>query len=62
MSAYTYTGEDDRYYPALGLEAKPGVSADFDEPPTDGRWQLGSAPSVEPVPEPSAEPVAHPLP
>lgn len=60
MPVYTYTGDDTRYYPTLGIEAEPGVSADFDKPPTDGRWQLGSAsPSV---PAPSAEPVDEPLP
>lgn len=61
MADYTYTGEDARYYPTLGLVAAPGMLAELVEPPDDGRWQLGSV-TPPPVPVPSAESVAHPLP
>jgi hypothetical protein len=60
VPAYSYTGDDSRYYPTLGLEAEPGSSADFTDPPEDGRWHLGSAPSVS-APAPVAEPVAEPI-
>ncbi|WP_159030536.1 hypothetical protein [Streptomyces sp. CB01201] len=39
MAAYTYRGTEPRYYPGLGIEAVPGLSADLDEDPGDGRWQ-----------------------
>lgn len=38
MPSFTYTGDDERYYPALGLRATPGSTADLDEMPADGRW------------------------
>lgn len=39
MAAYTYRGDDARYYPSLGIEAVPGLSADLDDDPGDGRWE-----------------------
>lgn len=38
MTKYTYSGDETRYYPALGITATPGLIAEFDEPPADGRW------------------------
>lgn len=40
MAAYRYTETHERYYPALGLTARPGDTHDFDgDPPGDGRWK-----------------------
>ncbi|MFE9372249.1 hypothetical protein ACFYM2_21115 [Streptomyces sp. NPDC006711] len=39
MAAYTYRGTEPRYYPGLGIEAVPGLSAELDEDPGDGRWE-----------------------
>lgn len=40
MSAYKYVETHERYYPRLGLTARPGETHDFDgEPPDDGRWE-----------------------
>jgi hypothetical protein len=39
VAAYTYRGDDARYYPSLGIEAVPGLSADLGENPADGRWE-----------------------
>jgi hypothetical protein len=38
MTSFTYTGDDTRYYPALGLTAEPGITAELTENPGDGRW------------------------
>ena len=37
-SEYRYIGDDERYYPALGLTAKPGDTYTLDKPPDDGRF------------------------
>lgn len=52
MSSFTYSGEDTRYYPSLGLEATPGVVADLADAPEDGRWE----------PTPSATPEVYAVP
>jgi hypothetical protein len=55
MPLCTYAGEDDRYYPSLGVNATPGLVVDLPELPDDGRWSEtpGSAPTVNAfVPEP----------
>ena len=44
MPAFTYTGDDARYYPALGLEAVPGLVVELDEAPDDGRWEPANPP------------------
>lgn len=54
MPAFTYTGDDARYYPTLGLEATPGLVAELDAMPTDGRWVLAAVPA----PAPDVAPVA----
>lgn len=46
MPAYTYTGDEDRYYPTLGLTPVPGESYDLDRNPGDGRFD---PPDPEPV-------------
>jgi hypothetical protein len=38
MKSFTYTGDDTRYYPTLGLTASPGITAELPENPGDGRW------------------------
>jgi hypothetical protein len=38
MPRFTYTGDTYRYYPANGVEARPGVTAEFAELPEDGLW------------------------
>lgn len=52
MPTFKYTGDDARYYPALGLLAKPGATAELDEAPDDGRWVASKA--VTPKDAPSA--------
>ncbi|AEW94596.1 MULTISPECIES: hypothetical protein [Streptomycetaceae] len=39
MPAFTYTGDEGRYYPRLGLTPEPGRAYDLEEDPDDGRWQ-----------------------
>lgn len=64
MPSFTYSGDDTRYYPTLGLEATPGLVADLESDPEDGRWEatptarpevfaLPSAP-VDPPDEPAS--------
>jgi hypothetical protein len=38
MQSFTYTADDTRYYPTLGLTASPGITAELPENPGDGRW------------------------
>lgn len=55
MPLCTYSGESDRYYPSLGLNATPGLVVELPELPADGRWSEtpGAAPSADFfVPEP----------
>lgn len=54
MPAYTYGGDPERYYPALGLTPEPGESYELDRNPGDGRW---TPPDPDPAPpEPEPEP------
>lgn len=47
MPAHRYTETHERYYPRLGLTARPGDVVEFDDaPPDDGRWE----PAVEAKP------------
>lgn len=40
MASYRYTETHERYYPRLGLTARPGDVHDFDgDPPNDDRWE-----------------------
>lgn len=39
MTAYRYVGDDERYYPTLGLTAKPGETYDLTDAPHDGRFE-----------------------
>ncbi|MEU5424029.1 hypothetical protein AB0H73_00235 [Streptomyces olivoreticuli] len=39
MPAFTYTGEDARYYPTLAVEAQPGQTTELAANPGDGRWE-----------------------
>jgi hypothetical protein len=43
MPRFTYTGTEYRYYPANGVEARPGVTAEFAELPEDGLWVAETA-------------------
>lgn len=52
MTSFTFSGDDTRYYPSLGLEATPGLVADLADDPGDGRWE----------PTPQAQPDAFALP
>lgn len=38
MPSFTYTGDGELYYPAIGVTAVPGLVTDLDAAPTDGRW------------------------
>ncbi len=58
MPQFTYHG-DDRYYPALGIEAVDGESHDLDEDPGDGRWTTVTTPTT-PAPAVTAPPVQAP--
>lgn len=55
MPAYTYTGDEGRYYPTLGLTPDPGGLYELAANPGDGRWT-----PPDPLPEP--EPLSDPLP
>lgn len=58
MPNFTYTGDDERYYPSLSLSAVPGLTADLEELPTDGRWTpSGSTPAIV-APDQPALPLA----
>lgn len=35
MPSYTFTGDEERYYPDTGVLAKPGETATFDAKPDD---------------------------
>ena len=48
MPTYTYTGDDGRYFPTLGLEAEPGGEYELDRNP-DPLW------FTPPDPEPKAD-------
>ena len=41
-SSYTYVGDDERYYPEVGLTAVPGATATFDSKPDD-LWVVSSS-------------------
>lgn len=43
MAAYTYTGDEDRYYPGLATQATLGLTVELDEDPGDGRWEPASS-------------------
>jgi hypothetical protein len=47
MPTYTYTGDEGRYYPSLGLAPEPGQEYELDRNPGDGRFD---PPDPEPVP------------
>ncbi|HWU23263.1 MAG TPA: hypothetical protein VN088_17120 [Nocardioides sp.] len=38
MPQFTYTGDEGRYYPTLGLAPVPGETYDLPKDPGDGRW------------------------
>lgn len=42
MPSYTYIGDDERYYPDLGVAASPGDTATFDAKPDD-MWATSSS-------------------
>lgn len=52
MPAYTYTGDEGRYYSTLGLTPDPGGEYELDRNPGDGRW---TPDDPKPAPEPEAE-------
>jgi hypothetical protein len=59
VPAFTYTGSDDRYYPGIGREVRPGDSVNWDADPEDGRWSaLGDSAPVAPAPAPVTAPAA----
>ncbi|MFC1410509.1 hypothetical protein ACEZCY_14720 [Streptacidiphilus sp. N1-12] len=67
MPDYTYTGDEGRYYPTLGLTPEPGDVLELDRNPGDGRWtppdpepeqeqdedQVAAQPLMEPVADPA---------
>lgn len=65
MPRFTYTGDDGRYYPSLGVTAKSGEDYDLEgEAPDDGRWSPTSPPKLRkpraPKPAAPVEPPAAP--
>jgi len=42
VPSFTYTGDEGRYYPRLGLTPEPGQTYDLDEDPADGRWEAAA--------------------
>jgi len=58
MTNFTYTGDDERYYPSLSLTATPGVTADLAELPTDGRWAASGSTPAPVAPDQPALPLA----
>jgi hypothetical protein len=59
MPAFTYTGTDERYYPGIGREVRPGDSVQWDADPEDGRWSA-VAESAPAAPAPVTAPPAAP--
>lgn len=59
MSSHTYTADESRVYPTLGITAERGESYELEgDPPTDGRWDGHPAPEPEKAPDapaPAAE-------
>lgn len=54
MSAsYTYVGDDERYYPDLGVMASPGSTATFDAKPDD-LWVTSASKKAAAVVKPAA--------
>jgi hypothetical protein len=39
VAAYTYTGNEVRYYPGIGREVRPGDCVEWFVEPEDGRWE-----------------------
>ncbi|EST24387.1 hypothetical protein [Streptomyces roseochromogenus] len=56
MPSYTYTGDEGRYYPRLGLTPEPGAAYELEKNPGDGRWT-----PPDPEPEPPAAEAAPPV-
>lgn len=56
MPEFTYTGDDARYYPSLGVSVEPGQTVALEMAPADGRWSSGGVP-VTPSPDPAADAV-----
>lgn len=55
MAAYTYTGSDERYYPGIGREVRPGDCVEWYVEPEDGRWEAVDTSAPAPAPA-KAEP------
>lgn len=57
MPNFTYTGADERYYPSLSLEVKPGDTVTLDSDPGDGRFSPASGKAkAAPTPAPEITP------
>lgn len=50
MPDFTYSGEDDRYYPSLALTVHPGDRVTLDADPGDGRFSPAGAGAFIPPP------------
>lgn len=55
MPAFTYTGDEGRYYPRLGLAPQPGQTYDLDEDPGDGRWDAAKPQTKKSAARPEKE-------
>jgi hypothetical protein len=56
MSDFTYSGDETRYYPSLGLLVEPGDTVALADDPGDGRFALaGYRPFVPSVPDPAPQ-------
>jgi hypothetical protein len=60
MPRFTYTGDQGRYYPTLGLAPETGQAYELTADPGDGRWQGEVSPTVEPAPLPTGLPPTPP--
>jgi hypothetical protein len=47
-TSYTYLGDEERYYPELGVLATPGMSTTLDHKPDDN-WAVSSSKKVAAV-------------
>lgn len=57
MPLFTYSGDDGRYYPELGLTVANGDQVELDQAPDDGRFSPAGA-AEPPVEPPAPQPVA----
>lgn len=62
MPLFTYSGDDGRYYPELGLTCDDGQTVELDEAPDDGRFTSAGSSQLPPKPTPPVTPATAPIP